>query len=743
MKSHLNKVLTPVTALAVSWSFIACEKPAEKSAETPKRPAIEQPTTKGADSAKPAVAATAPAATTSGDVAKLREQFGFAAHLTKDVEMFSESYRMAALWASIAKSKWAAKLVEVIKSKPEGQQMLDQWNSPQAQKPKEYAEAFLGNEFFFAGGAGFSKTVAPWVSLGQQFYFIYYQSMLTGGLLGGSVADRNQALQRTMKDNAAELIPKATKLELPPIIYGFKAGKIRTELDGFIKQGLDAGALPPQMESATFKVGDKYDFQSLSVTVRKVIPQVQEEQLKVQLKELLGDDAAAKSAVDAVMAKRIEIAWGWVEDYLVISLGSDHAHLKLASSGADSALAIPEVAARAALFANKSPISMEFESKAFFDSLDTPMELAKPFAEAAQSLQGIISPDALKGMTEDVKRIEGKVQALFKSISTPRVSVSYLDGGLRMDSLGGPRLASATASQPLTFSTLSTPTTAIAIVSGGSSANDSKTSDLIEEGAAMVWGWYEKYGRTMVPEDGKSNAAMAEAMALPMVKEFWRSCRLLGKAFGDNSAFLVDLNGKMPELPHIPPAVVGGKAPRFAIALELKDRAALSEAWKGFEKLVKQGIALIPQGADAPPIPEPMMKKEGDVEIHYVDLPVKMGDLLPHIAISKDKWIFSSSLTYSTELAKLPTTGTAKLDGDLKVDFGAVANFADLWVKLMAANPTEFFGNSNAAAEFQKNKPLIDAGLLLFHSLKSAGIQIGDEGGKTHVTLSLQVEDLK
>ena len=33
----------------------------------------------------------------------------------------------------------------------DGQRMLDQWNSPQTAKPKEYAEAFLGNEFFVAG----------------------------------------------------------------------------------------------------------------------------------------------------------------------------------------------------------------------------------------------------------------------------------------------------------------------------------------------------------------------------------------------------------------------------------------------------------------------------------------------------------------------------------------------------------------------------------------------------------------
>lgn len=741
MKLHFNKVLTPVAALAVSWSFIACEKPAEKAAETPNKPASE-PAAKPIEATKAALETVKAAVAPATDVAKLRDQYGFAARLTKDVETFSESYRLAALWSSISNSKWAAKLVEVVKSQPEGQKMIDQWNSPQTAKPKEYAEAFLGNEFFMAGSAGFSQKVAPWAELGKQVYFLYYQAMITGGMMGGKPADMNKGVARMFKDNANELLPKATKLEFPPVLMGFKAGKVRTEFDATLKQAL--GALPPTVELSTYKVGDKYDFQSLSITVRKVVPQFQEANMLLQLKEVLGDEALAKSAVDAIMAKRFEVSWGWVEDYLIVSLGTDHAHVKFASSDADSALSIPEVAARAALFAGKNPISLEYYSKALFDVISTPTELAKPFAEITQSLQGIIAPEAIAGMTSDVKRLEIKVQDLMKTVNSAQVGVSYLEGGFRMDALGGPRSANATPAQPLLFSTLSTPTTALSIVGHDDGTDGAKVADIIEDGAAMVWGWYEKYGRTMVPEDGKQGAAMAEAMALPMVKDFWKSCRQLGKAFGDNSAVLLDLNGAFPPAPQAPKIVLdSGKIPRLAIALELKDRAALSEAWKGFEKIIKQAIALIPQGADAPPVPEPVMKKEGDVEIHYVDLPMKLGDLLPHIAISKDKWMLSTSPTYSAELAKLPTTGTTKQDADLQMNFGAVATFADHWVKLMASNPTEFFQDPTTAEQFQKNKPLIDAALILFRALKSAGIQMGEEGGKSHITLSLQVEDLK
>ncbi len=749
MKLKLNRAFIPVTALAVSWSFVACDKPADKTAEQPAKPAAEQ-VAKAADATKAAVDKVASAVTAAvvpaADASKLGETYAFVSRLPRDVEMFSSAYRMHDVWLSIANSKWGAAAVDLMKKEPQGQQMLEQWQSdPGMQKGKEFAEAFLGNEYFTVGAAGFAQKMEPWMELLQSMGEMYYQAALTGGMMGGSPADTEKAMMRMVKDNAAVLMPKAVKLELPPLLMGFKAGKVRAEFDDFIKKGLESAQLPPGVESNKFKVGDKYEFQSLSVIVRKLIPASQEEALVAQLKEMVGDEAAAKQHVATLMAKHFEISWGWVDDYLIVSLGSDHAHVKFSTGVADSALSIPDVAARAAIFAGKKPIGLGFVDKAFFDKLAKPMQLAAPFAKMTESLQGMIAPDAVAGMTADVKKLEVRLQDLFKTVNSSQVTVSYLDGGMRADSIGGPRSANATAAQPLTFSSLSTPATVMSMVSHSDSANSAKTTELVEESAAMVWGWYEKYGRKMLPADGQQNAATMEAMAVPMVKDFWKSCRLLGTALGDNSAMLVDLNGKMPPIPGAPKvAVEGGKIPRIAFAMELKNRAALSEAWKGFEKLVKQGIALVPRGADAPPIPEPQMKKEGDVEIHFIELPMPTGDLLPHIAISKDKWMISTSPSYSVELAKLPITGSAKQDMEMRMEFGAVADFAGHWLKLVASNPPEFFqGDVNSAEQFQKVKPMLESAIGLVRSIKSASIQMGEEAGKTHMTMSILVEDLK
>ena len=749
MKLKLNRALIPVTALAVSWSFVACDKPAEKSAEQPAKPAAEQ-VAKAADATKAAVdkvasavsAAVAPAA----DASKLGETYGFVARLPKDVEMFSSAYRMHEVWLSIANSKWGAAVVDLLKKDPQGQQMLQQWQSdPGAQKGKEFAEAFFGHEYFSVGAAGFTQKLEPWMELMQSFGVMYYQAAITGGMMGGTPADTEKAMMRMMKDNAADLLPKAVKLDLPPMLMGFKAGKVRAEFDDFIKKGLESAQLPPGVESNKFKVGDKYEFQSLSVMVRKVVPASQEEALVAQIKELVGDEAAAKKHVEALMAKRFELSWGWVEDYLIVSIGTDHAHVKFSTGVADSALSIPDVAARAAMFAGKKPIGLGYVDKAFFDKLIKPMQLAAPFAKMTEALQGMIAPEAVAGMTADVKKLEGRVQELYKTVNSSQVTVSYVDGGMRADSIGGPRAANATAPQPLTFSSLSTPATVMSLVSRSDSANSAKTTELIEESAAMVWGWYEKFGRKMLPGDGQQSAAMMEAMAIPMVKDFWKSCRVLGTAFGDNSALLVDLNGKMPPIPGAPKiAVEGGKIPRIAFAMELKNRAALSEAWKGFDKIFKQVIAMVPRGADSPPVPEAQMRKEGDVEIHFVELPIQMGDLLPHVAISKDKWMISTSPSYSAELSKLASTGSAKQDMEMRMEFGAVADFAGHWLKLAASNPTEFFqGNASSAEEFQKAKPMIESAIGLVRSVKSVSVQVGEEASKAHMTLSILVEDLK
>jgi hypothetical protein len=729
--------LAPLTALAVSAGLLA---PA--SAEQPSTARRNQPIQVNVDSPQPARPVQFSAVQAASDIASIRDIYGFAVRLPKDVESFSASYHLRDLWLGLANSKWANTLLNLppVKEDRDIQKFIQGWNSPKAQHVKSLVDGIFGEEVIIAAPAGFSDKLKPLLDAYMQFVEVYMQHAFLA-LMGGKQMTPHDT-QAMLQNAAPELIPAFAKADVPPILVIAKAGKARGVIDEAAAKllSLVGTELPPAFEAGQFKVADKYEFKSITVVAKKLIAAYQEEKFKLQLRELMGDEAKAKEVMDLLMTKKVELAWGWVDDYLVVSIGADHSHVKLAASDAESALAVAEIAARATQYAVKKPTGISYISKAMFDKFAAKLEFADAFASVAEELRGILKPEAITGMKADVKRLEGRAQSIFTPVYDTQVGVEWWEGGLHCESFGGARNAMLDSSKPLIFSGLVSPTTLL-LANGRSSATSKLAVDFLEEGVATVWSWYEKYGRTMVPENQRQGAAMIEATAIPLIKQAWGSIRLLGKALGDESAFVVDLNGTMPKLPDMPPFLADGKAPRIAYVAELKDRAALTESWKGFASIIKQITALLAENAPQT-IPEPQMKKDGDLEVHFVPLPVDTGDLLPHIAISKDRWIISSSPSFSKELAAKPAGGGAPLGTQWTLSFTALWDFADKWLVVVDKNAEQMMG-ANDAKEFKQIRPIIDTALKLARSVQTAEAKIFEEAGKARMSLFLKVEDLK
>jgi hypothetical protein len=722
--------LAPLTAFAVSACFFSTGQVSAQQVRS------RQAT---ADSPRSAPAVTIAAV---ADAAKLREVYGFAARLPKDVESFSASYRLHDLWSGLANSKWATTLMSLppVKEERDIQRMIAQWNSPEAEQIKGLLEAVLGQEFVIATPAGFSAKLQPLLAAYTQLFEVYMQRVFLSAMSGQRMNPRD--VQDMMRDAAPELIPAFAKAEVPPVIIIAKAGKAKDIINAAFEKlmSLVGNELPPAFEPGQFKLADKYEFKSVSIIAKKLIAAFQEEQFRLQLRELLKDEAKAKEVLDLIMTKRAELAWGWVDDYFVISIGTDHSHLKLATGDADSALSIPEVAARAAQYADKKPLGLSYTSRTMFDSFSRKIEFADAFTTITEELRGILKPEAITGMRADVKKLEARAQSLFNSTYDAEVDVGWWEGGLHGETFGGLRNTMIDSSKPLAFSALAGPATFL-LLDGRSSANSKLAVDFVEEAAGTLWSWYEKYGRTMVPESERQGAAMMEATVLPLVKQAWNSARALGKALGDESALVLDLNGDMPKLPKIPPFLADGKIPRIAWVSELKDRAALSESWKGFSSIIKQISALLAESAPQT-IPEPQMKKDGDVEIHFVPLPKDTGDLLPHIAISKDRWILSTSPSFSKEIAAKPAGTGAPAGSEARVNFTALWDLADKWLVIVDKNAEQMLGPGDSR-EFKQFRPLIGTGLSLARSLQGIEARIFEEGGKTRSSIHLKIQDLK
>jgi hypothetical protein len=266
------------------------------------------------------------------------------------------------------------------------------------------------------------------------------------------------------------------------------------------------------------------------------------------------------------------------------------------------------------------------------------------------------------------------------------------------------------------------------LLDGRTNAAHSKaTSDFLEDAASTLWSWYEKYGRTMVPESERQGAQMVEAMAKPMLVDFWRASRKLGQGLGDESALVVDLSGAVPKLPDVPPFLTEGKFPRIAWVSELKDRAAVSEAWKGYSALIKQ-VAALAQQAQA--LPEPQMRQDGNAELYFLQLPMPTDDnLLPHVAITKDRWMISTAPAFTKEiLAKGGPANTQPLGGHWDLNLTALWDYADLWLKVLDKNGSQIFSPADAKG-YEETRPLIDIGLKLARSWQGAEWHLHDEGG--------------
>jgi len=740
-----SKLLKHGLVALAAFGLLACDKTApETKSDAPPAAnpdAVEKPgsTTSELKAAEP----------TKEDIAKVASVYGFVARLPKDTDNFSALYRAHDLWTQVNNSKFTAALLDLpfLKADQGFQDFLTKWRTDESiQRAKGYAEALFGSEFIIAQPTEGVKKWKPWTDILSEMQSLRFQSMIEAAMAGKSPNDPT-AMRETLMQNAGDLIPLAAKAEIPPMLFIMKTGPKKAEIEKEMNAMLEGvlQMLPPYIEKQSFKVSDQYDFQSLIVTASKAVPPGQQEELLQGMKNMIGNDAEAEKAMKLLMEKKLELAWGWVEDYLVLSLGSDHAHVKFVKDPSESVLAVSGVASRVVAYAGKKPLSFGYVKQSAFEALSEPFSTLEIFNELAADLENVFSPEALTAMRNDLKGMDARIADVFVAKYDTLVSVGWLENGLHSEMFGGVRMNGFQTTGPLGFGNLLSPATLMLINSRANSKESAKTTDLLQDAVAMIWGWYDKYGRTMIPEESRQTYAGVEAMALPMVKDFWSSSRLLGKALGDESAFVVDLAGSMKDMPMVPPQLTEtGRVPRIAYVSELKDRAALSEAWKGYQSVIKRIVNFIPPQEGMPPLDEPQTRKEGDTDIYFLALPMTFGDLLPHVGASANRWILSTSPSLTKELASkagAPVAGSA-LGARGQMSFTALWDFADHWLKLAGANIKDLASEKDAL-EFEEARPMIEAVLKLARCIEGADWQFTNEQGVSHQSTHLQFHDLK
>lgn len=716
MKPHLRHLVAALLLGTLPFTAISCK-------DEPKPAPAGSSSTDGSSSAPAGTAELSASA------------YGFAARLPAVTEGFLAMYRAGDMVESFLGSKWFRKLT----SHPAVAQQWEGVKAGIASNPQALAmlKEIAGKEAVFVLGEGFTDNAGKLASA----VIPIIRSAAMSGMQAGAKrvaegADNPPAggpafgeiLSSMPAEQRARMFEALAEADIPPLLVAVKAGGVKEKIDGFLQQAL--GSLPPEaekvLEKAAFGVsGNK--FQSLIFKVSKLpVPSDVEAPGLQGLVAMLGSKEKAQQFLDKFKTKTIELSWGWVDDYLVLSLGKDHSHLKL-SSPADSVLSRPEVAARAAAWQAKQPLVLSYLSK------ETNQALANAFGGIGETLVSLAemgakqSPFPLDGIIADLKKLAARAKEFRPGDITASVATAWWEGGLHIESFGGPKPRALDSSKPLTGSSLAGPATVLLYESRINEAESDKTFAFIEEAAGVLFESYQKNIKPSIPQEQATGLVVAEGFAVGILKDLWKNFQQFRAAIGAESAVVVNLDGTMPPLPNVPEELKSMKFPRVVMVTDLKDPAKLSEAWKGIGTAINGIITF----SGAPVKAAPVEKKEADLTIWGYELPMDLGDLWPHFGVAGQKWYAGTSPALTKEAAaKAPAPAGPASGMHLRVNFTALWNTIGSFMAI-------------APGSGPQEKQMVTDMLSLMGSVSELDIRTGEDKGDAHHKVLLRVSDAK
>ncbi len=650
--------------------------------------------------------------------------YGLAAKLPKDTEAFASLYRLSDLLDGFLKSNFVKKILANEKLVREFdlddlQSALE--NDPQVKNYAQLAKDVLGSELMIAMPAGFTESFAAFLKNLPLAQAAFFSARVSAP--GDSPGFPKEMLP---------LVEAVADLNVPPVMFALKAGSQKDTLKALLGQAMNEipGEVMEKLEQGKFTAGGA-DFESIVVKVGKVMPPDAQDQMKRELSSAAGEEKGA-ALVKKILAKKVEISWGWVDDYLVAGIGADHSHLQFATA-ADSVLTHADVAARAAEFASKKPFGFAYTSQKMLRRMTELGGIFDALVSMAESASKAGVPVNLDNVIKELKGLDAKSDALWPNDADAQVGALWWDGGLHAEYFGGPKSHANDNSRPLTLTSLANDKTFLTVGGRSNGPFRDKVFTYLEDLAVSIYSIWQKDVKPQTPDDIRQGAAMGEMIAIPMVKELWKSLQSFRAAMGDESVMLLNLDGVMPEIPgsNIPPDVTAkGRIPRLAWVSELKDRAKLGESWNGLKTIIGSAAALVAAQTGQNIPTEPVTKKDGNVEMYGFELPVKLGDVWPHTAVTPTHWLLSTSPSFTKELAgKSPAAAGPACGARCQINFPALWNFADHWSKLIPIGPEE--------------SEMVELGLGLARSIGSLDIVAGEQSAQAHATLVWKITDVK
>ncbi len=616
-------------------------------------------------------AALDPSAPVASDlVAKRAERLGLAALFPRDMGMVAGVYDIP----GIIKSVQNLNMVKTWGNCSAEQNADESVAIPGEDAPKLVRAKCSVNSPIIDAMIGFGPEWAPWMDSAQSAFtgmgLNQMQGMLSAYKLYQASADGakkdNSAEMEAMVNRYAEMLVQwVDSIDLRPSQAAtapvMVAAKLTPEALAQAKATLKDANLPEDMElhgivSLYDKTYNGLACKVAEVDCKKLRAKLEEEleKAKDNIKVSPENMNRLKAALQRLDESKLYVAVGFVDDTLVGFVTTNpEKQVRLAASPQDSVLARPDFSmadaqlqypAYGLIFADKACakglINLDIAYyKGMFTGLKDLMQTVGTDWKIADLAPSMAALDSMKG----------SLLGLYEKVAQNATPVSYYawqDQGVHVEA----------CTYPLEFYLLDAPSSMNSVRPGADTVLYSSFRinpqivdmgcTLYENIAQIVWDYGNAYisnPKHDVSDQIRMVAPMLQ-MARPTIEELWKAYKTALSGITDSGAYIVDMKGApSPMLKNVP-------APRFSLVYEVKNRAALGEAWQKVSDAAKTIVTLASQGKMTE-LPAPKSSVEGDVTTYDYECPLG-ADLNPVVAVTDTRWAVSMPKAFGMEVIK-------------------------------------------------------------------------------------------
>lgn len=672
------------------------------------------------------------AAVDPGLTTEISDGFGAAAQVPDDVSAYSASLNLAERWTRI----WQSNAVQNLMALPTVQQAWMQAQGPPfftslmqtanthpvAMQGLPVLKDALSTEVFVCAGPDLAETVGALGHLYGEMQLARMQSQIAGAT---GAATNN--LESTFGDMIETVLQNEDRLKLPSFLIGFRLTNVEAATL-FIDEWLPLVNTGPVgvIEKKTISDGQFYVLD----TSGQQLPDSVIAQMTSALQSTKQPADVIERLTNFVRGQRVNVAIGVLEDYLMISLGSDTSLPE--RWGTDSSLAKSESFAPARAHFKEGLATLSYTAKSMSAEPVTPEDVQNMVEYLLDSIPGFTVPAALtERLRKDVKLLAGEFPIPEQHET---LAFSFDNQGTESFKFGEPFSASLDGSLPLSVLAHRGPQPIVA-----SAARATKNPDGYEQAVKWIkvaFGYFEDFGVPAIPPEDRPKYEQAMSIAMPFLASVDAATRdhLVPAVDGTQSIFVMDGRGELAVLPGgevlQPPLVI----PRLGTVVELNDadqfKIAITDYAEASRKLIADIDATYP--GSMPPsvtIPAPQTVETAGGTHYFYPLPIDLGrDILPSALIKDRLLVLSSSASLAEQLVDEQPMPDCKVTGtDAAAGAVMTIEFTELWnffrnmgdSAFMLAQQKSRRGNAQAITLFKMHSDAVLRSLGAIRSYRS------------------------